>query len=103
VPLQNIRKKANTNNLLLLTVKKHMMKTMTCKQLGGACEKEFHASSFEEMASMSKKHAMEMFQSGDQEHIKMMNEMQKLMSSPEAMKEWFENKRKEFEMLPGDK
>ena len=38
------------------------MKTMTCKQLGGACDLEFHANSFEELADMSKKHGMEMFQ-----------------------------------------
>jgi hypothetical protein len=76
------------------------MKTMTCKQLGGACEKEFNASTFEEMAEMSKKHAMEMFQSADAAHLRAMNKMQELMKTPEAMKEWFENKRKEFDALP---
>lgn len=34
------------------------MKTMTCKQLGGACDKEFHAQTFEEMAELSKQHGM---------------------------------------------
>ena len=38
------------------------MKTMTCVQLEGACDKAFHANSFEEMADISKKHGMEMFQ-----------------------------------------
>ena len=38
------------------------MKTMTCKQLGGACDLEFHANSFEAIAELSKKHGMEMFQ-----------------------------------------
>ena len=79
------------------------MKTMTCNQLGGACEEQFHAGSFEEMAEMSKKHAMEMFQKGDADHLRAMNEMQELMKSPEAMKEWFENKRKEFNQLPENK
>ena len=78
------------------------MKTMNCKQLGGACDKEFHANTFEEMAEMSKKHGMEMFQAGDEVHLKAMNEMQELMKSPDAMKEWFENKRREFEALPED-
>ena len=32
-----------------------------------------------------------------------MNEMKELMKTPEAMKEWFENKRKEFNALPEDK
>ena len=76
------------------------MKTMTCKQLGGACDKEFHAGSFEEIAGLSKKHGMEMFQKGDKEHLMAMGAMQELMKTPDAMKEWFENKRKEFDALP---
>ena len=72
---------------------------MTCKQLGGACDEVFHANSFEEIAEMSKKHGMEMFQQGDEEHLKAMNEMQDLMKNPDAMKEWFETKRKEFDAL----
>lgn len=76
------------------------MKTMTCKQLGGACEREFHASSFEEIAELSKEHGMEMFQSKDEAHLKAMADMQKLRQKPEAMKDWFEKKKKEFEELP---
>ncbi len=78
------------------------MKTMTCRQLGGACEKEFHAGTFESIADQSKKHGMEMFQSGDQAHLEAMNKMQELMKTPGAMNEWFENKRKEFDELPGN-
>ena len=43
------------------------MKTMTCKQLGGACDKKFQANSFEEMANMSQQHGMQMFQQQDEE------------------------------------
>ena len=75
------------------------MKTMTCNQLGGACDLEFYADTFEEMAEQSKKHGMEMFQAGDEDHLKAMNEMQELMQSPDAMTEWFDNKRKEFDAL----
>jgi hypothetical protein len=78
------------------------MKTMTCQQLGGACNMEFHANSFEEMASMSKQHGMEMFQKGDEEHLKAMTDMRELMKTPEAMKQWYEDKKKEFEALPED-
>ena len=45
------------------------MKTMTCKQLGGPCDKEFHAETFNEMVAMSQKHGMEMAGKGDVEHI----------------------------------
>ena len=76
------------------------MTMMTCKQLGGACDRAFHANSFEEISGMSKQHAMEMFQKKDAAHLRAMNEMQELMKKPEAMKQWFENKKKEFEALP---
>ena len=45
------------------------MKTMTCRQLGGACDLEFRADSFDEMAALSKQHGMEMFKTGDQAHL----------------------------------
>ena len=77
------------------------MKTMTCNQLGGACNEEFRAETFEEIAEMSKQHGMEMFQKEDPAHIEAMNKMQELMKTPGEMEKWFESKRKEFEALPG--
>ena len=59
------------------------MKTMTCKHLGGACDKEFHGNTFEEIAEQSKKHGMEIFESCDKAHLQAMNEMRKQMSSPD--------------------
>lgn len=81
------------------------MKTMTCKQLGGPqnCDKKFHANSFKEIGEISKNHAMEMFQKGDKDHLEAGDKMKELMQNPEAMKEWFDNKRKEFDSLPEDK
>jgi hypothetical protein len=78
------------------------MKTMTCKQLGGACDKEFHANTFAEMAELSQQHGRDMFEKGDPEHIKMMQEMMEIMKNPKAMNEWIENKKKEYDALPED-
>ena len=78
------------------------MKTMNCKQLGGPCDKEFHANTFEEMAELSKTHGMEMFQKQDKDHLEAMNKIQELMKELDAMTEWFESKKKEFEALPED-
>ena len=78
------------------------MKTMTCRQLGGTCDEAFSASSFEEIAEMSKDHGMEMFQQGEPEHVAVMYKMMDMMKDPVAMNEWFENKKKEFESLPED-
>ena len=76
------------------------MKTMNCRQLGGACELEFTADTFEEMAELSRKHGMAMVQQGDPSHLEAMNQMRELMQSPEAMQQWMEAKRLEFETLP---
>ena len=79
------------------------MKTMTCKQLGGACDVKFHAKTFEEIAEVSKRHAHEMYQKGDEPHLKAMGEMMKLMKNHEAMKKWMDDKKREFDKIPHDK
>jgi hypothetical protein len=76
------------------------MKTMSCKQLGGACDETFSAETFEEMAELSKQHGMAMFQQQDAAHLQAMQKMQHLMQDPEAMANWFEQRKQEFEALP---
>lgn len=78
------------------------MKTMTCSQLGGACEMAFHAETFEQMAELSRQHGKEMFEKGDPAHLKAMEKMKTLMRDPEAVETWFEVKREEFDELPED-
>lgn len=72
---------------------------MTCKQLGGACDIEFSANTFEEIAEMSKNHGVEMFQNGDEAHLEAMSQMKELMNDPNSMQKWMDDKRKEFESL----
>lgn len=78
------------------------MKTMSCKQLGGACEKLFHAESFDQIAELSKQHGIEMAQQKDAAHLQAMEDMQALMNKPEEMKQWFEARLQEFNDLPDD-
>lgn len=73
---------------------------MTCKQLGGACDEKFTAETFKEIAHLSRTHGMEMYQKGDEAHIKAMSAMQELMSEPGAMDEWMIEKEKLFNDLP---
>ncbi len=75
------------------------MKSMTCKQLGGACDHIFEANTFDEMAALSKAHGMEMFQKGDEAHLKAMQEMQEMMKKPGAMDMWFAEKRTQFDAI----
>lgn len=76
------------------------MKTLTCKDLGGACDLEFSANTFEEIVNLSKRHGMEMFQKQDPEHLEAMNAMQVRMKEPEEMQQWFESKRVMFDNRP---
>ena len=78
------------------------MKTMTCKQLGGACEETLSANTFEEMASLSKEYGKEMFKKNDAAHLEAMRSMQKLMETPNAIQDWFQEKRKAFDALSED-
>ncbi|WP_201356371.1 DUF1059 domain-containing protein [Amphritea japonica] len=75
---------------------------MSCIQLGGACELEFKANTFEEIAQLSKQHGMEMFKAQDEAHLAAMEKMQALMQNPDEMTQWFESKRAEFNALPTD-
>ena len=79
------------------------MKTMTCNELGGACDLEFHANTFEEIAQMSQKHGKEMFKKDDEAHLEAMTKMGDLCQSEDAMAKWMESKRKEFEAKPNKK
>ena len=75
------------------------MKTMTCKQLGGACDVEFKAETFDEITQLSQQHGKEMFQKGDEAHLNAMNKMQKMMQAPNGMQEWMNKKRNEFNSI----
>ena len=78
------------------------MKTMTCRQLGGACDETFSANTFEEMAELSKAHGMEMMQKQDAAHLKIMGEMKAIMEKPGAIEEYMAKKKKAFDETPDD-
>ncbi|GFZ81014.1 hypothetical protein GCM10011403_25140 [Pseudohongiella nitratireducens] len=78
------------------------MKTMTCEQLGGACDAEFQAETFDEIAQKAQQHGMEMLEIQDPGHLEAMQRIQVLMQDPQAMNNWYEGKQKEFENLPED-
>ncbi|MDO6639667.1 hypothetical protein Q4557_06800 [Shewanella sp. 5_MG-2023] len=79
-----------------------MMKKMTCKQLGGACDEVFRAETFEQMVAQSKMHAMAMFQQQDAPHMLVMSQMAHLMQDPAAMQQFMDEKRQQFDALADD-
>ena len=45
------------------------MRKLTCRDLGGPCDAEFTADTFEEIGKKSRAHVMEQMQQGDQAHL----------------------------------
>ena len=72
---------------------------MTCKQLGGACDKAFSANTFDENINMSKNHGMKMFKQKDKRHLDAMEKISLLMQDQNKMEEWFNQKKEEFNAL----
>lgn len=70
---------------------------MTCNQLGGACDMEFHAETFDEIAQKAQRHGSEMME--EPAHMEAMKKMTDLMGNPDAMQEWMDGKKQEFDAL----
>jgi predicted small metal-binding protein len=74
------------------------MKSMTCIQLGGACNQVFSGDSFDELASQSQQHGKEMFGANDGPHMEAMGAMMELMKTG-GMVDWMSARKAEFEAL----
>lgn len=74
------------------------MKSMTCNQLGGACEIVFTGETFEELAAQSQEHGRDMFGANDGPHMAAMGAMMELMKSGE-MDSWMAARKAEFEAI----
>jgi hypothetical protein len=74
------------------------MKSMTCNQLGGACEKVFSGETFDDLAAQSQQHGKEMFGANDGAHMAAMSKMIELMNSGQ-MDSWMAARKAEFEAL----
>ena len=75
-----------------------ILKSMTCVQLGGACDLVFSGESFDDLAAQSQQHGKEMFGKNDQPHILAMNKMMEVMNSGQ-MDAWMSARRAEFEAI----
>jgi hypothetical protein len=74
------------------------MKSMTCSQIGGACELELFGETFSEISQQSQSHGKEMFAQNDQAHIEAMNKMMEIMNSGQ-MNAWMKEKENLFNSL----
>lgn len=79
------------------------MKTMTCRELGGACDEKFSANTFDEIGQLSKEHMKEMFDKRDLPHLEAMKQMNEMMKDNQAIFQWIHEKKEMFDKLPEDK
>jgi hypothetical protein len=78
------------------------MKTMTCKQMGGPCDTQFHTETGDEAIKAQDKHLKEMVANGDESHKNALKEMQGRWKNPLSGMGWYIKTKKAFAALPQD-
>ena len=78
------------------------MKTMTCQQLGGACDLPLRGSTADEVIKAQDKHLKEAVAAGDTAHAQALDEMKGRWKHPIKGMGWYKNTKREFAELPED-
>jgi predicted small metal-binding protein len=78
------------------------MKTMTCSQLGGACELPLRANTADEVIKLQDKHLKEIVAAGDEAHQSALKEMKGRWKHPISGMGWYRSTKREFAALPED-
>jgi len=78
------------------------MKTMTCRQLGGACDLELRGESADEVIKAQDKHLREAVAAGDTAHEPALNDMKGRWKHPIKGMGWYKDTKKSFAALPDD-
>ena len=80
-----------------------LMKTMTCKQMGGPCDVQFHGNTADDVIKSQDKHLKEMVANGDEAHKEALKAMQGRWKNPLKGMGWYLKTQKDFAALPEDK
>ena len=78
------------------------MKTMTCSQLGGACEKELRGETADEVIKKQDAHLNEMVEAGDTAHAPALQEMKSRWKHPLSGMKWYKQVKADFAELGDD-
>ena len=78
------------------------MKTMTCNQLGGACDLALHGSTADEVIKAQDKHLKDAVAGGDEAHKPALKEMKGRWKHPISGMTWYRNTKRAFAALPED-
>ncbi len=76
------------------------MKTMTCKQLGGACDLELRGETADDVIKSQDKHLREAVAAGDTAHQPALDAMKGRWKHPVKGMGWYKDTKRAFAALP---
>jgi hypothetical protein len=78
------------------------MKTMTCEQLGGACDEPHSGSDHNEVIHAHDRHLREAVAAGRSDHEEALNAMRGRWRRPISGMKWYRQVQRDFAALPAD-
>ena len=78
------------------------MKTMTCRQLGGACDLALRGETADDLIKAQDKHLREAVAGGDSAHEPALKDMSGRWKHPIKGMGWYKDTKREFAALPDD-
>ena len=79
-----------------------MMRTMTCKQMGGPCDLAFHTNTADEAIKAEDRHLKDAVAQGDKTHEDALQAMKGRWKNPIGGMSWYMKTKKAFAALPED-
>jgi hypothetical protein len=79
-----------------------LVKTMTCKQMGGPCDFAHHGATADEVIKAQDSHLKGMVAGGDDAHQGALKEMKGRWRHPISGMGWYRKMKRDFFELPGD-
>jgi predicted polyphosphate/ATP-dependent NAD kinase len=79
-----------------------LMKTMTCKQLGGPCDLPFHGATANDVIKAQDRHLKEVVAGGDDTHRDALKSMKGRWKNPISGMGWYRKMKSDFAALPED-
>jgi len=76
------------------------MKTMTCRQLGGACDLPLRGASGDEVIKAQDQHLKDAVAAGDETHDTALKAMKGRWKRPISGMKWYKSTKREFAALP---
>jgi hypothetical protein len=78
------------------------MKTMTCKQLGGPCDRPHQGKTANDVIKAQDQHLKDVVASGDDTHETALKEMKGRWKNPVGGMGWYRRAKRDFAGLPED-